>query len=156
MSTQPGSYSCRCPAKYSGTNCEVQLQVSLKKGEILCIDDYWFDFIKKFVYLCKQACLSNPCVNNGTCVELTGSVNTYGYVCQCSAGYTGNKCQTLIDVCASSPCVYGTCSQLAPNVFQCVCRAGYNGPRCEVDINECLSSPCQNGICSTPFPNMYS
>lgn len=29
-------------------------------------------------------CLSNPCQNNGTCMDFTN-----GFTCQCPAGYTG-------------------------------------------------------------------
>ena len=35
-------------------------------------------------------CKSNPCLNNGTCVE---AVN--GYVCACPAGYSGASCEVL-------------------------------------------------------------
>ena len=34
-------------------------------------------------------CISNPCENNGTCID---RVNIY--TCKCTAGYTGNNCET--------------------------------------------------------------
>ena len=37
---------------------------------------------------------SSPCQNSGTCYNLVGD-----YVCVCTAGYTGDQCQTEIDEC---------------------------------------------------------
>ena len=41
-------------------------------------------------------CASAPCQHGGTC---TDEIN--GYSCECSAGYTGNDCQTgkILNIC---------------------------------------------------------
>jgi len=33
-------------------------------------------------------CLSNPCMNTGSCIDTEGS-----YTCQCSPGWTGYSCE---------------------------------------------------------------
>ena len=33
-------------------------------------------------------CATNPCLNNGTCVDLFNN-----YYCNCSAGYNGSHCE---------------------------------------------------------------
>jgi Notch-like protein len=34
-------------------------------------------------------CVSRPCMNNGTCVDLVA-----GYKCECATLYTGNHCES--------------------------------------------------------------
>jgi hypothetical protein len=40
-----------------------------------------------------------------------------------------------IPACTSSPCLLGTCSDVAGGTFVCVCPAGYSGRFCETNIN---------------------
>ena len=52
----------------------------------------------------KSACISNPCVNGGTCVDVTNNdgsllegvifTNHSQYKCVCPKGYAGNTCQS--------------------------------------------------------------
>ena len=101
-------------------------------------------------------CDSNPCLNNGTCVDKINSFN-----CTCPGGFTGNRCETgnynstpflmksikrtinyvlfltgsvlsLADIneCASNPCLNnGTCVDKI-NRFHCTCPEGWIGKRC--------------------------
>nr|XP_037866862.1 agrin isoform X2 [Bombyx mori] len=39
-----------------------------------------------------SACLSEPCYNLGTCIDLPGST----YTCLCAGPYTGNNCESLV------------------------------------------------------------
>eukprot|EP00105_Crassostrea_gigas_P046428 XP_019930576.1 PREDICTED: sushi, nidogen and EGF-like domain-containing protein 1 [Crassostrea gigas] len=83
-------------------------------------------------------CYSSPCVY-GSCSELIN-----GYVCNCTPGYTGSRCDTNIDECLPDPCHNnGTCTDLVNN-YQCNCAAGFNGTNCENNIDECAAQPCQN------------
>ena len=140
-----------------------------------------------------------PCANNGTCNNLVnnftcdcanswigrvcevcplecgnGTQSPNCSVCTCDPGYTGERCETDIDDCVTSPCANGgncsdrvnnftcscvpfwdgrtceTCSLGCVNGTQsvdcseCLCEAGFSGQLCEVDINECQPNPCLN------------
>ena len=50
--------------------------------------------ISEVVLLCCVAadinpCASNPCMNNGSCVDLANQ-----YSCSCPAGFSGTRCET--------------------------------------------------------------
>ena len=44
-------------------------------------------------------CLSQPCMNNGHCVDLKDD-----YHCECTAGYWGTNCEWEVDDCQFEPC----------------------------------------------------
>ena len=47
----------------------------------------------------------NPCANGGACrVDLELKTVTFGYICVCAAGWTGDDC-TDVDPCGTDPCV---------------------------------------------------
>ena len=53
-------------------------------------------------------CRSNPCFNEGTCIEYTDGTN--GFRCQCGQEWTGPQCEVFKHGCLSNPCVNGaTC-----------------------------------------------
>ncbi|XP_033115647.1 protein jagged-1-like, partial [Anneissia japonica] len=95
-------------------------------------------------------CASGPCQNAGTCLD---GVN--GYLCQCSAGWTGQNCEVDIDECASVPCQNGATCLDAVNSYFCVCAPGWTGAFCTINIDECASLPCQNGGTCTDVVNGY-
>ena len=42
-------------------------------------------------------------------------------------GFSGENCQTILNVCNSSPCMNGaTCNQVSPGLFKCTCLPGYS------------------------------
>lgn len=53
----PYRYVCVCEPGWTGRNCDLNV----------------------------NECLSNPCVNGGTCRDMTN-----GYICSCKAGFTGD------------------------------------------------------------------
>ena len=73
-------------------------------------------------------CLSNPCLNNGTCVDLVN-----GYNCSCTANYTGIHCEYQVSSCLPvNPCTNnGTCLEGNFNNFTCRCQPGFTGSQCE-------------------------
>lgn len=58
-------------------------------------------------------CLSNPCLNEGLCEDLTG-----GYACNCDVGFSGDRCEVNIDECLSAPCLNGGSCLDAVNNFR--------------------------------------
>lgn len=64
-------------------------------------------------------------------------------------GFTGTRCETQINQCASTPCLNGAqCINLV-NGYICNCVTDFTGTNCQSKINNCLSMPCRNGgICT--------
>uniref|UniRef100_A0A7N6AEQ0 Protein eyes shut homolog n=1 Tax=Anabas testudineus TaxID=64144 RepID=A0A7N6AEQ0_ANATE len=114
-----GTASCRCPAGFEGSWCEIDT----------------------------NECSSNPCQNQGECVDRVSS-----YSCNCKMGFSGLYCELDINECASSPCHNGGICQDLVSQFRCTCPPGYFGTLCDLDVNECEVSPClHEGICiNTP------
>ena len=62
-------------------------------------------------------CDTLPCRNGATCNELSPTT----FECVCKVGYTGDRCETLINYCESNPCSNGgRCLQYAGG-YTCVC-----------------------------------
>ncbi|XP_074768418.1 delta and Notch-like epidermal growth factor-related receptor isoform X2 [Athene noctua] len=120
------TFFCHCEDEYKGSQCEE------------------FD-----------ACQSQPCQNNATCIDVAQKHDRNNFTCSCLAGYTGELCQSEIDHCIQQPCQNGgTCSSNI-NGFSCQCPEGYHGLYCEEEYNECLSAPCQNGATCRDLVNSY-
>ncbi|XP_002168273.3 fibropellin-1 isoform X1 [Hydra vulgaris] len=95
-----------------------------------------------------NACESNPCLNNGWCIE-QGS----RYKCQCLNGYSGVHCEKKFDYCLSRPCLNGGSCKNGLKDFHCDCLPGYKGTICEINIDECAASPCLKGTCLDTINN---
>ena len=79
---------CICPDGYSGKECD------------------------NFTAFCDP----NPCLNNGTCMEITNH-----FTCLCLPMLTGVFCEVdLNDECDPNPCVNGNCIEFI-NSYKCTC-----------------------------------
>ncbi|XP_029904625.1 sushi, nidogen and EGF-like domain-containing protein 1 [Myripristis murdjan] len=85
-------------------------------------------------------CLSQPCLNGGTCRDRVAS-----FLCECDVGFSGNRCQTDIDECLSEPCKHGGTCEDQPGTYLCHCLQGFKGQNCELEQDGCESNPCLNG-----------
>ena len=77
-------------------------------------------------------CASNPCQNNGVCLD---GVNSYE--CLCPTGFSGPRCEEETHVCSSSEnlclnggeCIRGDSGH--PADFSCSCAEGWKGHICQ-------------------------
>lgn len=90
-------------------------------------------------------CGNQPCLNGGTCKELTDGGD---FECTCHGRFSGINCEEDEDVCASNPCLYGgKCKAGSSGNFTCDCPAKMSGKRCDFG-RFCLPNPCRNaGLC---------
>ena len=98
-----------------------------------------------------SGCESNPCKNNGKCVDVT----TLSYKCECQHGYTGLVCENAPDYCVSNPCgSNGVCHLLpfnSPFPFYCTCFNEQTfGLDCSQNNNE--RNPCSS---DTEYPTDF-
>lgn len=106
-----------------------------------------------------NACLLNPCLNQGECVPLYEQ--EHKYACSCKPGFYGKNCEFANVGCVNGQecenggsCHYNQLTQ-AP---YCKCQPGYVGFNCESYIGGCLNNKCYNGgscIPSKPSPSQY-
>ncbi|XP_077995906.1 uncharacterized protein LOC144449266 [Glandiceps talaboti] len=93
-------------------------------------------------------CASTPCQNGGVCLQPDEE-----YACTCMYGFIGINCEIDLDSdsCASSPCVYGTCRNVARG-YLCTCLTGWTGQRCHLvtSIGETTQSTSITGSGGSP------
>ncbi|XP_061492670.1 sushi, nidogen and EGF-like domain-containing protein 1 isoform X6 [Rhineura floridana] len=140
------NYTCVCVAPFTGPRCETDLSACEGRN---CRNRQTCNYIRPGRYICTcspgyygnncqyggprmpSACISNPCQNEGTCLE-----SSQGYVCECAEGYTGTDCREKL----SEDCECrngGKC--LDGNVTVCQCPPGYFGLLCEFEVT---ATPC--------------
>lgn len=109
-------------------------------------------------------CNANVCDNGGVCsehiqvnqreVRITDSQSlihtspmvSHEFVCRCSDGYTGQKCDRRQDPCSPNPCQSGGQCRRQGYDFQCACLPHREGKYCQLERGDaCSSSPCKNG-----------
>ena len=96
----------------------------------------------KFSFFRKDFCASNPCQNDGDCVNGIESA-----ICKCRAGFDGTFCETHINKCSTDPCQNGGRCIGGFQSFECVCPSGWDGELCELKITPtdyCATNYCEN------------
>uniref|UniRef100_A0A452RIB8 Cadherin EGF LAG seven-pass G-type receptor 1 n=1 Tax=Ursus americanus TaxID=9643 RepID=A0A452RIB8_URSAM len=106
-------------------------------------------------------CLREPCENYMKCVSVLKFDSSAPFIssttvlfrpihpitglrCRCPPGFTGDYCETEIDLCYSSPCgVHGRCHSREGG-YTCECLEDFTGEHCEVNTR---SGRCANGVC---------
>uniref|UniRef100_A0A5F8H4Y3 Sushi, nidogen and EGF-like domain-containing protein 1 n=1 Tax=Monodelphis domestica TaxID=13616 RepID=A0A5F8H4Y3_MONDO len=140
------NYSCLCSEPFAGPRCELDPSACEDRS---CRDRQTCNYIRPGRYICTcspgyygnncqyggprtpSACLSNPCQNEGTCLE-----TDQGYICECPDGFTGFNCaEKLPEDCECRN--GGRC--LDGNFTICHCPPGYFGLLCEFEVT---ATPC--------------
>ncbi|KAK2161038.1 hypothetical protein LSH36_122g04036 [Paralvinella palmiformis] len=139
-----GSITIYCDDNWYGSGCDSYCFpqdddtrghfICSSSGEAICLPGWEGEHCKDDI----DECASNPCHNDGLCVDGTNS-----FSCQCKDGYTNTLCQIDIDECLSNPCLNGATCVDVINRFQCICLSQYTGITC--DVNICHDVICQNG-----------
>ncbi|XP_029473103.1 cadherin EGF LAG seven-pass G-type receptor 1 isoform X2 [Rhinatrema bivittatum] len=109
-------------------------------------------------------CLREPCENYMKCVSVLKfdssapfiSSNTVlfrpihpinGLRCRCPPGFTGDYCETEIDLCYSNPCGRNGLCRSREGGYSCECYEEYTGEHCDVSSRSgrCAPGVCKNG-----------
>uniref|UniRef100_A0A3Q3JIC6 Uncharacterized protein n=1 Tax=Monopterus albus TaxID=43700 RepID=A0A3Q3JIC6_MONAL len=108
--------------------------------------------VKLGCVLYPDPCVSQPCLNGAICSSLPSG----GFICSCSAGFTGGYCEIELTSCMSNPCQNGGHCSAAGSAFLCGCPPGLGGLICDEDLNECDQGECHNGgECVNTFGSFY-
>uniref|UniRef100_A0A8C6Z0A9 Cadherin EGF LAG seven-pass G-type receptor 3 n=1 Tax=Nothoprocta perdicaria TaxID=30464 RepID=A0A8C6Z0A9_NOTPE len=111
-----------------------------------------------------NVCLREPCQNYMKCISVLkfdssapfiASPSTLfrpihpiaGLRCRCPQGFTGDYCETEINLCYSNPCLNGGACTRREGGYTCICRQPFSGENCEVDsrAGRCAPGVCRNG-----------
>ncbi|KAJ7999095.1 hypothetical protein DPEC_G00211860 [Dallia pectoralis] len=109
-------------------------------------------------------CLREPCENYMKCVSVLKFDSLAPFVasdtilfrpihpitglrCRCPAGFTGDYCETEIDLCYSKPCGANGLCRSREGGYTCECFDDYTGLRCELSSRSgrCAPGVCKNG-----------
>uniref|UniRef100_A0A914UP19 EGF-like domain-containing protein n=1 Tax=Plectus sambesii TaxID=2011161 RepID=A0A914UP19_9BILA len=135
----PTGYQCDCAPGYKGSQC----------GDVMtsCNDDPCRSGSTCNPTDTRFACSCPPDIDdcpqpdpcgNGKCNDLTNA-----FSCNCTAGYTGARCETEINECDSRPCSTkdekAICLNLI-NDFACICGPDFTGQRCRTGMDAVLQA----------------
>uniref|UniRef100_A0AAQ5YGU7 Cadherin EGF LAG seven-pass G-type receptor 1a n=1 Tax=Amphiprion ocellaris TaxID=80972 RepID=A0AAQ5YGU7_AMPOC len=109
-------------------------------------------------------CLREPCENYMKCVSVLKfdssppfiASNTVlfrpihpinGLRCRCPVGFTGDYCETEIDLCYSGPCKNNGKCRSREGGYTCECLEDFTGEHCELNASSdrCVPGVCKNG-----------
>ncbi|XP_072305440.1 cadherin EGF LAG seven-pass G-type receptor 3 isoform X2 [Eucyclogobius newberryi] len=111
-----------------------------------------------------NVCLREPCQNYMKCISVLKFNSSAPFIssnsilfrpihpiaglrCRCPLGFTGDYCETEINLCYSNPCLNGGVCARREGGYTCICREDYTGERCEMDRRQgsCVPGVCRNG-----------
>lgn len=109
-------------------------------------------------------CLREPCENYMKCVSVLKFDSSPPFIssdtvlfrpihpinglrCRCPVGFTGEYCETEIDLCYSGPCKNNGRCRSREGGYSCECLDDFTGDHCELDSSSdrCVPGVCKNG-----------
>uniref|UniRef100_A0AAV2IVZ2 Uncharacterized protein n=1 Tax=Knipowitschia caucasica TaxID=637954 RepID=A0AAV2IVZ2_KNICA len=109
-------------------------------------------------------CLREPCENYMKCVSVLKFDSSPPFIssdtvlfrpihpinglrCRCPVGFTGEYCETEIDLCFSGPCRNNGRCRSREGGYSCECQEDFTGDHCELDASSdrCVPGVCKNG-----------
>uniref|UniRef100_A0A8C6UYA7 Cadherin EGF LAG seven-pass G-type receptor 1a n=1 Tax=Neogobius melanostomus TaxID=47308 RepID=A0A8C6UYA7_9GOBI len=109
-------------------------------------------------------CLREPCENYMKCVSVLKFDSSPPFIssdtvlfrpihpinglrCRCPMGFTGEYCETEIDLCFSGPCKNNGRCRSREGGYSCECLDDFTGDHCELDASSdhCVPGVCKNG-----------
>ncbi|XP_058711892.1 cadherin EGF LAG seven-pass G-type receptor 2 isoform X2 [Poecile atricapillus] len=111
-----------------------------------------------------NVCLREPCENYMRCVSVLQFDSSAPFLasdtilfrpihpvtglrCRCPPGFTGDYCETEIDLCYSSPCGSNGRCRSREGGYTCECHEDFTGEHCELSarVGRCTPGVCRNG-----------
>lgn len=139
----PGA--CECRPGWRGEFCnQCQPYPGCKHGycnlpyECICDTNWGGILCERDLNYCGT---HEPCLHGGTCSNTAPD----RYFCTCPEGFSGSKCEIVVNPCVTAPCANGGTCMETQGHFMCICPGGWTGNTCSINIDECTSSPCLNG-----------
>ncbi|KAM4722755.1 cadherin EGF LAG seven-pass G-type receptor 3 [Rhinophrynus dorsalis] len=118
-----------------------------------------------------NVCLREPCENYMKCISVLKFDSSAPFIasesilfrpihpitglrCRCPQGFTGDYCETEINLCYSNPCQNGGVCARREGGYTCICRERFTGDNCKVDSGSgrCVPGVCRNGGTCTNLP----
>uniref|UniRef100_A0A3P8W458 Cadherin EGF LAG seven-pass G-type receptor 1 n=1 Tax=Cynoglossus semilaevis TaxID=244447 RepID=A0A3P8W458_CYNSE len=109
-------------------------------------------------------CLREPCENYMKCVSVLKFDSSPPFIssdtvlfrpihpinglrCRCPVGFTGDYCETEIDLCYSGPCKNNGKCRSREGGYTCECLEDFTGEHCELNASSgrCVPGVCRNG-----------
>jgi hypothetical protein len=81
-----------------------------------------------------RPCSSNPCLNNGLCIDTNNQTLSFQCICSNSSLFYGTYCENKMDLCLNSAICFQNQGYCKMNGSQPVCKCimGYSGVNCEI------------------------
>ena len=140
-------YSCSCLLGFTGPQCGGLINYC---DHSLCMAGECNNITGGYFCVCPPSgrvhstcgCYSGLCTNGGECSDVTGYA-----VCSCPTGFSGDLCETDLDLCQmENPCsAFGSCQETTDRMSTyCVCAATHTGATCSTPLDPCFGVTCSS------------